>query len=100
MSADRTAWFKDCGWGLFTHYLAYTEEEMQRERWNKKVNSYDVEGIADQLASVHAPYFYITLYQNSGAYIAPSDTVKQIVGEDLYCWSHMGGSIQDRGRRG
>ena len=38
-------WFRDCGWGVFTHYL--TDKETSAEEWNRHVGDFDVSGVAD-----------------------------------------------------
>ena len=78
--ADRTEWFARCGWGVFCHYLGSLIDpadggaSLSSEQWNRHVDAFNVEALADQLASVGAPYFFITLGQNSGHYIAPNAT--------------------------
>ena len=80
-----TDWFKNCRWGLFTHYLADSASnlkaiELPVADWNKRIDAFDVEGLARQLAEAHVPYFVITLGQNSGFYISPNQTYDDIVG--------------------
>jgi len=77
MRAD-TDWFKDAGWGVFTHYL--TANETTAEDWNKQVDNFDLTGLADQLESVGAKYYFITIGQNSGHFCAPNETYDSIVG--------------------
>ena len=83
-SKDRTAWFRDCGWGIFCHYLPDAAGDgssgaaMTSAEWNAQVDAFDVKGLADQLQSVHAPYFFITIGQNSGHYLAPNTTYDDI----------------------
>ena len=51
--SSRTDWFKDAKWGVFMHYMADTVlkgDELTIENWNKAVDSFDVKGLADQLA--------------------------------------------------
>lgn len=68
--SDKTAWFARCGWGVFCHYL--TTPQTTADEWNRMVNAFDVAGLARQLQSVHAPYFFITIGQGSGHYCAPN----------------------------
>jgi len=77
MRAD-TDWFKEAGWGVFTHYL--TKPETTAERWNELVEDFDLDGLVDQLASTGAPYYFITIGQNSGHFCAPNETYDAIVG--------------------
>jgi hypothetical protein len=53
---------------------------MSAEAWNEQVSSFDVEALAAQLHSVGVPYFYITIGQNSGHYLAPNATYDEYVG--------------------
>lgn len=79
----RTDWFKDAKWGVFTHYMADTVikgEPITVEKWNKEVDSFDIEAVAGQLASVGAGYYVITLGQNSGYYCSPNTTYDKYVG--------------------
>ena len=82
---DRTRWFADCGWGVFCHWLGAAPSsdggsELTAEAWNRRVDAFDVEGLAGQLESVGAPYFFVTIGQNSGHYIAPNQIYDEIVG--------------------
>ena len=84
MRAD-SEWFQQCGWGVFCHYLgtfpgADGKVGLSAEEWNRQVDAFDVKGLADQLRSVNAPYFCITLGQNSGHYLSPNATYDRYVG--------------------
>ena len=85
MTEDRTGWLRDCGWGVFCHYLAAMASSdggaaVSAEAWNAQVDAFDVRGLADQLRSVGAPYLFITLGQNSGHFIAPNAAYDRHVG--------------------
>lgn len=76
---DRTKWFADCGWGVFCHWLAASPSSpggaaLSAEAWNRQVDAFDAKGLAEQLASIGAPYFFITIGQNSGHFLAPNAT--------------------------
>ena len=80
-----TAWLREARWGLFTHYLAHTasmqiSEEMTAAQWNKKVNRFDVERFAAQLAELRAPYFFITIGQRTGYYCSPNQAYERLFG--------------------
>ena len=75
---DRTAWFAQCGWGVFCHYL--TSVATSAEEWSGQVDRFDVEGLADQLETIRAPYFFITIGQGSGHYCAPNPTYDRLTG--------------------
>lgn len=73
-----TEWFAGNGWGVFCHYL--TSPQTTAEEWNRRVDAFDVEGLAGQLASVNARHFFITVGQGSGHYCAPNETYDAIAG--------------------
>ena len=79
-------WFKSLKWGVFCHYLADPAGHagpttITAEAWNRRVDSFDTNRLARQLASVNARYAFITLGQNSGHYIAPNAAYDRIVDE-------------------
>ncbi len=73
----RTDWFYEAKWGVFVHYL--TSADTTVEQWNKRVDAFDVAGLAAQLESMGAPYCVITLGQNSGHYCTPNATYDKYV---------------------
>lgn len=80
-----TTWFMNCHWGMFTHYLADSASNLKPtllpvSDWNKRIDAFDVDGLANQLAEANVPYFVITLGQNSGFYLSPNKTYDDIVG--------------------
>ena len=80
-----TKWFADCSWGVFCHYLgvhpgAKKDAGVTAEEWNRQVDLFDVEGLAQQLRSVRARYFFITIGQGSGHYGAPNETYDRLTG--------------------
>lgn len=82
---DRAAWMRDAKWGIMVHYLAdwrarADKMKMDVTEWNKLVNNFDVEGLADQVKSTGAGYLIFTIGQNSGYYVAPNTTYDSIVG--------------------
>ena len=54
---------------------------MTPDEWNRRVDRFDVPGLATQLESIGAPYYFITLRQNSGFYCSPNETYDALVGE-------------------
>jgi hypothetical protein len=76
--AHITDWFHDAKWGVFVHFLA--QDDWSADEWNRRVDGYDVVGLAKQLADVGAGYLYLTTGQNSGHYCAPNETYDRIVG--------------------
>jgi alpha-L-fucosidase len=79
--SQRTTWFKNAKWGVFTHYMADTVgADASPEAWNQAVNSFDAQNLAEQLKTVGASYYIITLGQNSGYYCSPNATYDKYVG--------------------
>jgi len=82
---QRAAWMPKARWGVMTHYLADWKSqdynlEMSVDEWNKLIDNFDVEALADQLQSVGASYYQISIGQNSGYYLSPNATYDKIVG--------------------
>jgi alpha-L-fucosidase len=81
MKGQRTTWFKNAKWGVFTHYMADTVlQDATVETWNEAVNNFDVQGLAEQLKAAGAGYYIITLGQNSGFYCSPNATYDKYAG--------------------
>ena len=83
--ADRAAWMREARWGVMNHFLAdwiahAGGETMTVEKWNDLVDHFDVDALADQLASVGAGYYLISIGQNSGYYLSPNATYDKFVG--------------------
>ena len=56
-------------------YLADTASNLQPielsvDEWNRRVDAFDVEALATQLAAARVPYLILTLGQNSGYYLS------------------------------
>ena len=84
-AAEETDWFHEAGWGVMTHYLGAPPsssggKELTAEMWNRQVDAFDAEGLAEQLASAGTKYLLFTLGQNSGHYCAPNATYDKFVG--------------------
>jgi hypothetical protein len=82
---SNTDWFHDAKWGVFMHYLADTASAtaatgITADEWNRRIDHFDVHGLAEQLAEVKAGYFFITIGQNSGFYLAPNPTYDEMTG--------------------
>ena len=83
--SSNTAWFASRGWGVFCHYLGAAPSsdggaELTSEEWNRRVDAFDVKALAAQLARTQAGYFFITVGQNSGHYLAPNKAYDSYVG--------------------
>lgn len=88
-----TSWFRNAKWGIFFHYLASPASSTEKiamtiDEWNRRINAFDVEGLAKQLEEVKAGYFFITLGQNSGFYLSPNATYDRLVGYEISHCSH------------
>ncbi len=84
-NSARTDWFQASRWGAASHYLAdfasnTASIELAPEEWNRQVDAFDVEGLADQLAAAKVGYYMLTIGQNSGFYLSPNDTYDRFVG--------------------
>ena len=84
-AAGRGTWLREARFGVMTHYLAdwiarRSGKEMTVEEWNRLVDGFDVEGLAEQLRAVGAGYHVLTLGQNSGYYLSPNAAYDGIVG--------------------
>ncbi len=82
---DRAAWMRAAHWGVMTHYLADWRAHSDGEaagiaHWNDLIDHFDVEGVADQLKSVGAGWYQISIGQNSGYYLSPNATYERITG--------------------
>jgi len=65
-AAERTDWFHEAGWGVMTHYLGAPPsssggKELTAQMWNRQVDAFDVEGLANQLASAGTKYLLFTI---------------------------------------
>ena len=81
----RAEWLHQARWGVMTHYLGAAPSsrggaELTAEMWNKQIDAFKVEALADQVASTGAKYLLFTLGQNSGHYCSPNATYDKIVG--------------------
>lgn len=82
---DRAAWMQEARWGVMTHFLhdwimRGARDQMTVENWNALVDGFDVEALADQLKSVGAGYYLISIGQNSGFYLSPNATYDRLTG--------------------
>lgn len=80
---NRTDWMREARWGVMNHYLAEwiaPEAHESVETWNALVDAFDAKGLAEQLESVGAGYYLITIGQNSGFYVSPNATYDKFVG--------------------
>lgn len=84
-SQNRADWMAQARWGVMTHYLADWKSrdyniDMNVDEWNKLIDKFDVEKLADQLQSAGVSYYQISIGQNSGYYLSPNATYDKIVG--------------------
>jgi len=80
-----TEWLREAKWGMFTHYTIHPPNDpipgMNPEKWNEKVNSFQVEKFADQLTELKVPYFFITIAHTGGYYCSPNSAYEKYFGE-------------------
>ena len=69
-----TDWLKNAKLGAFMHFLPGDDAGLA------KVKDFNVDVLADQLASIGARYFVLTLGQNSGYYNSPNATYDRYTG--------------------
>lgn len=82
---QRAAWMREARWGVMTHFLADWRARTDREpasveHWNDLIEHFDVEALADQLKSVGAGYYLISIGQNSGYYLSPNAAYDRFTG--------------------
>ncbi len=81
---DRAAWMAEARWGVMTHYVAdWLAREnnlaMDVDQWNRLVDGFEAEGLANQLQAVGAGYLIFTIGQNSGYFAAPNAAYDELV---------------------
>jgi hypothetical protein len=84
-NSDRADWMRTARFGVMTHFLhdwimQDQRDQMTPENWNRLVDGFDVEALADQLQSVGAAWYLISIGQNSGYYLAPNAAYDRITG--------------------
>jgi len=84
-NSDRADWMRTARFGVMTHFLHdwimhEQHDQMTPDNWNALVDGFDVEAVADQLQSVGAAYYLISIGQNSGYYLAPNATYDRLTG--------------------
>jgi hypothetical protein len=83
---SRAAWMREARFGVMTHFLhdwivgRGNRDQMTPENWNRLVDGFDVEACAEQLKSVGATYYLISIGQNSGYFLSPNATYDKITG--------------------
>ena len=77
-------WLRDAKWGVFTHFLPHMASDpntiMTVKKWNKKVDSFQVKQLGEQLSALKAPYFFITLGQHREFYCSPNKAFDKYFG--------------------
>ena len=76
---------KQAKWGVMNHYLADLQPKVQHltmsvNEWNKVIDNFDTETLAEQLHSVGASYYQISIGQNSGYYLSPNPVYDKLTG--------------------
>jgi len=73
-SEMRSDWMSRANYGVFFHYLPSGPD------YQKQIDSFDVEGFAEQMSKAGAGYVFMTLGQNSGWYCSPNATYEKYIG--------------------
>ena len=81
-------WFHEAKSGIMLHYLANPLEAsgagkgivLKDGEWDRQIDAFDVDGLADQLQDIGADYLVISVGQNTGYYCSPNATYDKIVG--------------------
>ncbi|MCP4198137.1 MAG: hypothetical protein GY762_13390, partial [Proteobacteria bacterium] len=81
-------WFHEAKSGIMIHYLANPLEAsgagkgivLKDGQWDRQIDAFDVDGLADQLQDIGADYLVISVGQNTGYYCSPNATYDKIVG--------------------
>ncbi len=81
----RSEWMSTAKWGLFMHFLSAPPSTsvagvQNADEWNRKVDAFNTDKLAEQLAESGAGYFYITIGQCSGYYCSPNESYERITG--------------------
>src|SRR5690349_3736390 len=84
-NSNRADWMREARFGVMMHFLhdwimQDQPDAMTPENWNQLIDGFDVETLAQQLESVGAKYFLISIGQNSGYYLAPNATYDRLAG--------------------
>jgi len=87
---NRASWMKEGKWGVMTHYLADWKAQTDHlnitvDEWNRLIDGFKVETLAEQLQQAGASWYQISLGQNSGYYLAPNPTYERITGQAGKC---------------
>ena len=81
-----TDWMPRARWGVLVHYLAVPPDaadgdaDLSPAAWNRRVDSFGVDGFVNWVVEVGAGYVIFTVGQNSGHYCAPNATYDALVG--------------------
>ena len=85
---QRTEFFADLGWGIFTHYIGFrpTDSDTTRSHfasyntWNDRVNAFNTDTYAETLHRIGAHYAFFTVMQGTKYLCAPNKTYNEITG--------------------
>lgn len=80
-----TAWLRDARWGVFSHFLPHmpsapVPQDMTAAHWATRVNGFRADALADQLSSVNAAYYFITIGQAGDYFCSPNATYERLFG--------------------
>ncbi len=73
--------FFNSKWGIFSHYLYRAPACPEADKnWSRRVDSFDTDRLAANLAEMGAGYYFITIMQGTRHMIAPNKTYDEIAG--------------------
>ncbi len=80
-----TDWFMRARWGVNITFMASGGEKswgvgQSVDEWNRRVDAFDVDGLAAQLGALNVPYCFLTLGQNSGHFCSPNAVYDDLAG--------------------
>ena len=84
-AADRDSWLESTGYGLMFHYECFKNHNSRD--YNKAVDSFDVEGFADAVASTNAGHVIFVIGQHWGKYCAPNSAYEKLLGVENGEWT-------------
>lgn len=83
----RALWLSEAKWGLIMHFISNVladnnhDPVMTPEKWNKTVDGFNVDALAQQLHELGAGYFILTIGQISGYFCSPNTVYDTITAQ-------------------
>jgi len=73
-------WMARAGFGLMIHQFVFNVDNLTPDEYDARVEKFDAERFAEQVAQTGAGYVILTIGQNSGYYCAPSAVYDRLIG--------------------